>query len=330
MKKALLIAPDTFQYYRFIKNELECKNVKTDFVNSLASQNNLYRAAIRLFPSIFEKVQDIYFKINTVKTDYDYIIVIKGEGVTESTLSRLKKKNINAKFIYYTWDSVSNLSNKIYKSEIFQKKYTFDYKDSSLGFVHQPLFFSSLYSKENKVENNNKLFFVGTLHSDRYNDIYQIAQDINKSRKDENSYIYIYYPSKLLFFIKKNILNSFSNVDFKKIKFRKLPQSTTASLMKSSAAVLDICHSNQSGLTMRTIETLGCQKKLITNNRNILRYDFYNPSNVYIIDCDSRDLSDFIVEDYAYLNDNIYNSYSLSFWVDRVVFGEHEEKNYIS
>ena len=49
-----------------------------------------------------------------------------------------------------------------------------------------------------------------------------------------------------------------------------------------SRCVIDINQSNQTGLTRRPLEALFYNKKLITNNADIRRYNFYNPKNIFI------------------------------------------------
>jgi hypothetical protein len=62
-----------------------------------------------------------------------------------------------------------------------------------------------------------------------------------------------------------------------------------------SAAVLDVEHPKQRGLTMRTIETLISEKKLITSNKNIINSNLYDCSRVNVINRDNPQLSnDFI------------------------------------
>ena len=55
-------------------------------------------------------------------------------------------------------------------------------------------------------------------------------------------------------------------------------------VVRSSRAVLDIQHFKQTGLTMRTLETLGAGKKLITTNPDVKEYDFYDEGRVMTID----------------------------------------------
>ena len=69
-------------------------------------------------------------------------------------------------------------------------------------------------------------------------------------------------------------------------------------------------------MTMRTIEILGLKRKLITTNKDIVNYDFYNSNNILVIDRDNPkfDIS-FIEKPYIELKEEIYKKYSLENWI---------------
>jgi hypothetical protein len=65
---------------------------------------------------------------------------------------------------------------------------------------------------------------------------------------------------------------------------------------------------------MRTFETLGMRKKLITTNDDILNYDFYNPSNILVVDRNNPQLSeDFFLGKYVD-NSEIISKYHVDQW----------------
>ena len=63
---------------------------------------------------------------------------------------------------------------------------------------------------------------------------------------------------------------------------------------KNTRCLLEVVQEYQEGLTMRVVEAMFFAKKLITTNKLIENYDFYDPQNVYIIGKDTRDLVTFI------------------------------------
>jgi len=53
--------------------------------------------------------------------------------------------------------------------------------------------------------------------------------------------------------------------------------------MKHCGILLDINQKGQTALTMRVLESIYFSKKLITNNKDIVNYDFYNENNIFFL-----------------------------------------------
>ena len=71
---------------------------------------------------------------------------------------------------------------------------------------------------------------------------------------------------------------------------------------------------------MRTIETLGAKKKLITTNKQIIEYDFYNPANVLVVDRKNPVIPDvFMITPYVEIPQEIYNKYYIDSWRDTLL-----------
>lgn len=84
-----------------------------------------------------------------------------------------------------------------------------------------------------------------------------------------------------------------------------------ASVYGKSKAVIDSPQSGQRGLTMRTLEVLGSNRKLITTNGDIVNYDFYDPANIFVSIGGSVPPSSFFEEGYRSLPGNVVDSYSI-------------------
>ena len=63
-----------------------------------------------------------------------------------------------------------------------------------------------------------------------------------------------------------------------------IPLEMVNQFIDESKALLDIHRTKQDGLSFRVFESLGKEKKLITTNKDIKNYDFYNEQNILIID----------------------------------------------
>lgn len=87
--------------------------------------------------------------------------------------------------------------------------------------------------------------------------------------------------------------------------------------IRKADILLDYSSDPDAGLSLRPMEALFWNKKLITNNRSIRNYDFYYPDNIYLLGEDSRDLGDFIHSPGRLVPDHIKNQYLLSSWLKR-------------
>ena len=88
---------------------------------------------------------------------------------------------------------------------------------------------------------------------------------------------------------------------------------------KHTQVVIDLVRINQTGLSFRIFEAMAFEKKVLTNNKTIVEYDFYNPSNILVIDENNLEIPpSFFETSYQSLPDEIYSYYTLSAWVDRI------------
>lgn len=111
-------------------------------------------------------------------------------------------------------------------------------------------------------------------------------------------------------------------VKYSSVKFKSLKLDEILNLFKESEIIVDVQGPLQSGLTMRTVETVGARRKLITTNPDIRNYDFYDENNILIVDRDNVVIPDsFIHSPFKPLPEDIYNKYSLTSWL-KTIFAE--------
>lgn len=92
-------------------------------------------------------------------------------------------------------------------------------------------------------------------------------------------------------------------------------------LIETHAGLIDFVQKNQSGLTLRVLESLFYQKKLITNNISIKEYDFYRKENIFLIDKDfsQGDFESFIKEPYFKIDRDILMKYNVESLISNVL-----------
>ena len=90
-------------------------------------------------------------------------------------------------------------------------------------------------------------------------------------------------------------------------------------LVKRSRIILDISKPGQAGLSFRFFEAMASRKKVITTNKGVVDYDFYNPANILVIDEANPVIPErFITDPYVDVPADIYEKYTLQGWVKTV------------
>lgn len=85
-----------------------------------------------------------------------------------------------------------------------------------------------------------------------------------------------------------------------------------------SRVIVDFLSIGQTGLTLRPIEALLYKKKLITNNKDIINYEFYMKENIFILGQDNeKDLYEFCHSTYKEIPQDIVDKYSIKGWVEK-------------
>lgn len=328
-KKILFFAPNSFGYEFEIKKELERQGGFVEYYDERPSNSTFVKALIRINKKKIRFYTNRYFTNITNKyqfDNFDYIFVLRGEAMSPSILQNFKSHFPKAKLILYLWDSIKN-NNTLDTIPYFNRVYTFDTIDHNKysDLLFRPLFFLPEYRDIKRTTSDllNDVLFVGTVHSDRYAFIKKI--EVYLKKKNYQTDFYFFFQSRLLFYKKRITDSSFSGLSQKDFHFESLNKKDLLQKVANSHVILDIQHPNQNGLTMRCIETLGAKRKLITTNKEIIKYDFYHKNNIFIIgrdlfqnEGDVEKLSEFLKLPYIDISSSIYNIYSIESWINEV------------
>jgi hypothetical protein len=320
-KKILFLSVQTFNYEKEIAQQLQKLGAIVDYFDERPANSIIAKGIIRLKRSLYQKqINDYYHQIikSISGKSYDYLFVIKGEVVPAFFLESFKSTNPKCHCIFYTWDSFENNVNARSILKYFDDCFTFDANDAvkyNLNF--RPLFYIEKYgnlSIQKNSRNDFDLLFIGTAHSDRY----IISNTLVRWCESNglNSYAYYFMQSRIVFAFKKFFDSTFKKIEYNKLSFESLSADNIIDLYKRSFVVLDINHPKQSGLTMRTFEALGAGKKLITTNKEIKNYSFYNENNICIIDREFPKLKkDFFETTFVPIENELLNNMSIMGWI---------------
>ena len=80
----------------------------------------------------------------------------------------------------------------------------------------------------------------------------------------------------------------------------------------------------QNGITIRIQESLIHKVKLITDDVNIVKYDFYNPNNIFILGRDNMNgLKDFLDTPYEDVKSDFFKHAYYDQMIDEIVMGSY-------
>lgn len=249
---------------------------------------------------------------------YDIVFIIDG-GMDAELLKGFRKRLKDSVFILYLWDDVVRIKNFESTRKCFDKIFSFSQFDAhKYGLTYLPLFYLNEFryaGEEKRIAMN----MIGTLQEERLS----IGQRVREELKltVQMCFIYLYERRKWHYLIRNHILKmNLKNIP-QEIYFDKISIDNVAQILKNSKITLDIPAQTQKGLSMRTFESIAAHTKIITTNPGIRSIEFYNSSNVCVIDKDNINISsDFLKRDYVPLDDSVIEKYSFDNWM-KAIFG---------
>ena len=243
-----------------------------------------------------------------VKSDekFDFVFIISPDYLLDKELEYITNKA--KKSIVYFWDSFKLIDRYERTLPFFDKKFSFepiDVKKYKMSLLTNFYFDTTISDK-----NSSYAYYIGNF-DDRISTIEKINALLLKSGLNPEIYIKI-NP-------KTTVRNFSENINF---ITNFIPFEENQRKIKESRIILDIHKKIQNGLTFRVFEAIGLNKKLITTNKDIVNYDFYNPNNIFVWDENITEIpNDFLEKEYEKLPDEIYKKYSLENWV-KTIFNE--------
>ena len=323
-KKILFFSPAFFSYENMIANKMREMGAEVDMYDVRSVTSAMDRALLKISPAFFKRRSQKYYEEiieQNRSKDYDYILIVKCDMTPASILERFREVYPNAKLCLNLWDSVENIPGVTEKFKYFDTLHSFGLNDCEKYPIlkFRPLFFGDQFRKEeHEGDYKYDISFCGTIHSDRY----AVIKQVQKIAKEKNlkCYWFLYLQSKFIYRFYKATKKEFRGVAESTFSFDKMSAAEIAKVVDESRIILDIQHPKQTGLTMRTIEMIGMNKKLITTNESIRRYDFFYADNVAVVDRnDVRIPEGFIKTSYHPLPKEVYEKYSLKSWIFEVL-----------
>lgn len=315
------MAPRFFGYEREIADELTRRGASVDFVLDRPFDTPLLKAVTRFHRGLVIKAADRYYDEQLKglgSIQYDYVFVVNGQTLSDTTLANWKTSFPNAAFVLYMWDSFGNRRWVIDNLKYFDHVFSFDKGDvKKYGLHFRPLFFGEGFESQANCGKQWDLSFIGTAHTDRFFVISKVAKNLGPNT---TTFFYLYLQAKWVFWLYKAINPSFRHASPEDFKFQSIDKKTVQDVFNASACILDVEHPKQTGLTMRTLETLGASKKLVTTNKSVLEYDFFDSRNICVINRSTPVIPpEFLSTPYHPVDPDIYSRYKLEGWMDEIL-----------
>lgn len=220
-------------------------------------------------------------------------------GLTLKLCKYINKCNPNARVIGWWWNRINNRT----KPSLQEGKYeawSFDMHDCvqyGLNFNHQ-YYFKSFILPNHKKEWD--VYFCGS-DSGRGKEIVQLYKVLIEM--ELNVKFQVVYPKCQM--VPSEIVSEY--VDYNEIK-----QNIT-----KSGAILEVMREGQVGPTLRMMEAIYFQKKLITNNTAIKDEEFYDESRIFLYtERPLCELRDFLCSNFVPYEDDLIDKYDVKQWIN--------------
>lgn len=297
---------DIFEEVRYFYGSEKIKKEITIYERILKelSRKGIYKNYCKKL--LNKEVSKHYNKILNNYLDIDYVLMIGGLYYSKEFINLVKEKNSKIKFIVFLWDKFSK--EEIIKiKEIYDEVYTFEKSDALENNIK---WHPSFYIKKIKnVEKTLDFYFLGENRDrERYEYINNLYKYCKKNRLKNRVYLYS----------KKKV----KNLNDKIIIYNKISYEENLENIKNSKVTFEKNIEKQSGLSLRSLECLGYETKLITTNKDIKNYDFYNPNNIFIVESIeeiNKIPLDFFIKPYEKVEEQILKRYSFKGFINDIL-----------
>ena len=238
-------------------------------------------------------------------------IIINDAMFNNNILKYISKKNaVASKYVYYT-NAVRNSRIKPNNIPKDWRVYTFDISDSKeFGIEYSPEYYTE-HQENIKYDLKYDVCYVGADKTNvRLKNLLDIKEVLRKNKVQNFFHIF-------------HVLKKYNKYELQETTNMFLKYEDIQRIILESKCILELQMEGQSGCTLRTLESMFLNRKLITNNKDIVNYDFYNPNNIFVIenadDFKDRfnDILKFMRSPYQKLPDMVKNNYKFCKWLER-------------
>lgn len=293
MKKILFLTNRFMNIYLDIIHEMQIQGYDVTYIEDQAMPDDPYLIRNKDHTESEYEYREQYFndywksKIDNdvSKWSFDCLFVIEGFSVSSYLIEKLVEYNPNIKKILYIYDRTFGNYRFDLLFQYFDGIYTFDIFDSKYYNInHLPIYWVPC---ENDGKTKYLIFGFATYQGNRYNIFRKIKKMV--ATMEKSSFIKVYvqpYREGVFKSLFRKIMgkNLFLKLDKDLVSDKTLLPDEFRKMISNSDIILDTHNDFQDGLTARFMWALGAGKKIITTNKSVVHYKFYDPNIICIID----------------------------------------------
>lgn len=329
-KKILFLAPDDYSLYMLLERNLKSygfevttilhNSVKFRYKNILQRLSNFFRKLVDGNKNYKKKLQENYTAECLVKeidkySQFDYCLVIRADFFHEDVLLKAKK---NSDFIVsYHYDGLRRNPSIYDRIPLFDRFYVFDEEDLISDGKIKTYLSHNFYFDYNEREERQliyDLYFLGFYNQTREELLLKFF-DLAKHCLGNVKFQVVFLPKdmdRLAEYERRGIECLTDLVPFEEYLKR----------VEQAKVIVDFVISDHKGLSFRIFEGLKYQKKVITTNSNIAKYNFYTPDNFYVLDYNTfneTELLKFVNNPFKPIDESLRLKYSFSHWIKEIL-----------
>jgi hypothetical protein len=305
--KILLMCKDIGGYARKLADHLMTDN-DVCFIDTASMSEQFDRA-----PKIMRRPLKRWAQLRRVKSAirasgrFDVVLVINPAQIDPKQLAT--GLNASDRKIAYLYDSFSRWPMSREELAVYDEVFSFDPENAKSHGLKK--LYNFIYEDHvANAERGEYSAFVVMAGKDRVPALESLAQEFDRLGISDYKFLVQCKP----------IPGAHPGITFFE---QRMSLESVGELVKRSRIILDISKPGQAGLSFRFFEAMASRKKVITTNKSVVDYDFYNPANILVIDEASPVIPErFITEPYVDVPEQIYQKYTLQGWT-RTVFSPH-------
>lgn len=250
------------------------------------------------------------FLKQTKNETYDYTFVLRPDKFTLTFIKQVRKRTDF--LVSFMWTAVKKGTeqNILKTRKLFDNAYGFDpYENRRYVNFNWEFATNFIYNyPKTSLTKDIELLYFGSIYTNRRD-----IMAYNLFEKISNSY-------KIKIFIENECLSKEKFIPDASVEYIYFQIPYFDYIYESSKAkvLLDIAKPEHKGLSFRFFECLKLETKLITNNTDVINYDFYCAENIFIIDFENPDfekLNNFLKTPYKKISPEIIKKYTFENWI---------------